>query len=252
MIFTDKTTAWFEDFTESYKENGTLPSLLMQKKEHSYRVTEICAELILHMEWDEPEDTALAHTIGLLHDIGRFAQYKEFGTFNDGQSVDHGDLSAQILEESFDWSEISEKSKRVILAAIRFHNKIELPADLSLYQYKWAALIRDADKVDIFRSIQKRIENGTIYDMLPRHKLASGLSPALAEEVARTGKGSYANAKSLEDYRLIQLTWTNDLNYPYALQILKEEGLFNRIRDDLKNQGIDNLLDAYMQKIAAI
>lgn len=247
MFFTDKAIAWFEKFTQVFESDGKLPPLLAQKKEHSYRTADNCVWLAAQMEWDEPGDDATAKAIGLLHDIGRFAQYQEYGTFADARSVDHGDLAAQILEESFDWSGISEKTKNAVIAAIRFHNKKELPATLSLYQYKWAALIRDADKIDIFRAIQKRIDNGTIYDMLPRHKMASGLSPALVDEIEQKGNGSYANAKSLEDYRLIQLTWIADLNYPYSIQLLKEEKLFERIFDDLKDRGIDPLLARLLQ-----
>lgn len=33
----------------------------------------------------------------MLHDIGRFEQIRCFGTFNDGMSVDHAELGADIL-----------------------------------------------------------------------------------------------------------------------------------------------------------
>ena len=43
------------------------------------------------------EDKDVAWLLGMLHDIGRFEQIRCFGTFNDGMSVDHAELGADIL-----------------------------------------------------------------------------------------------------------------------------------------------------------
>ena len=85
--------------------------------------------------------------------------------------------------------------------------------------------------------------------MLPRHKRVQGLSPALVDEIRTTGRGSYANARSLQDYRLIQLTWALDLNFPVSVVTLKEEGIFRRIADDLREYKIDDVIDSLMKKI---
>jgi hypothetical protein len=44
--------------------------------------------------------------------------------------------------------------------------------------------------------VQERLDNGTIYEMLPRHRMSEGLSPELAKR-KKTGTGSYSNARSL-------------------------------------------------------
>jgi len=123
---------------------------------------------------------------------------------------------------------------------------------MPLGTYRWVSLIRDADKIDIFRMVQHRIKNGTIYEMLPEQKTQEGLSPKLVDEIRKTGKGSYSNAKSLQDYRLIQLTWGCDLNFPVSVISLKEEQVFERICNDLKNYGIDDMLLKLMKKIDEI
>lgn len=40
-------------------------------------------------------------------------------------------------------------------------------------------LVRYADKIDIFRMVQSRVENGTVFEILPRHRSVNGLSPRL-------------------------------------------------------------------------
>jgi hypothetical protein len=93
------------------------------------------------------------------------------------------------------------------------------------------------------------MDNGTIYEMLPRHRMSEGLSPGLVEEIRETGTGSYSNARSLQDYRLIQLTWGCDLNFPISVATLKEEGIIERIREDLSPYGINNLVDKLVNRI---
>ena len=248
MLTTDKISQWFEEYTESFKKNGELEPMLRLKKKHSMRVAQISAAIAESMEWNESGDSLKAYAVGLLHDTGRFPQYRDYGTFLDSASIDHGDLSAEILEKYFPWEDESE-TKFLVISAVKYHNKKDIPTNISLSAYKWAALIRDADKIDIFRMVQSRIDNGTIFDMLPRHRHVEGLSPALVEEIDKSGRGSYCNAKSLQDYRLIQLTWGCDLNFPVSAVTLKEEGIFERICSDLKIYNIDYLIEKLMKKI---
>ena len=251
MLTTENISEWFQNYTDKFKTDGELPPMLPLKKKHSIRVCQISSAIAQSMEWNEPEDEVTAQSVGLLHDVGRFPQYRDYQTFQDSASIDHGDLSAQILADEFTW-DASDNFKNTVLTAVKYHNKKDLPTNMTLHTYKWAALIRDADKIDIFRMVQTRIDKGTIYDMLPRHKHVEGLSQKLVEEITNTGKGSYANARSLQDYRLIQLTWGCDLNYPVSAITLKSEGIFERICADLKPYGIEELTDKLMGKIEAM
>ncbi len=252
MLTIEKVYEWFDSYTKEFITGGEMPPMLLMKKKHSRRVAAISAAIAESMRWDEEHDELTAHSVGLLHDIGRFPQYRDYETFQDSVSIDHGDKSADMLEKDFDWEDMSEIFKRTVITAVKYHNKRELPTNLPLTVYKWAALIRDADKIDIFRMVQNRIDNGTIFDMLPRHKVVEGLNPALVKEISETGKGSYTNARSLQDYRLIQLTWGCDLNYSVSSVTLRSEGIFERICSDLKQYDIEPLLIKLMSKIDAI
>ena len=249
VFSTDRTNKWFEDFTDKYKIDGTFHPMLDLKFKHSRRVSAICSEMAYSMEWDEEGDSWLAASVGLLHDVGRFPQYTDYSTFFDSISVDHGDLGAEIMINEFDWRGIPDNIKEYIISAVKFHNKKIVPSSLKLGAYKWSCLVRDADKIDIYRMVEERLDNGTIFEMLPRHQMTEGLTTELVEEIRMTGSGSYAKARSLQDYRLIQLTWGCDLNFPVSVATLKEEKIVERIREDLNSYGINDLVDKIVNQI---
>lgn len=249
MYSIERTENWFKDYVDSFRVDGALLKMQELKRCHSRRVQQLASAIAESLEWTEENDAWLAHAVGLLHDTARFSQWRDFGTFFDGASFDHGERGAEILSSEFDWSGIAEGDKEKILSAVRWHNRLEIPGGLPLASYRFCALVRDADKIDVYRMVQRRLDNGTIYEMLPRHEMASGLTPALVEEVRATWRGSYKYARSLEDYRLIQLTWGLDLNYPVSVVTLKEDGIFDRIVSDLRPCGVDDLVDSIMKRI---
>lgn len=249
MFSTDKTDKWFKKFTDNFRIDRILHPMLDLKLKHSKRVSLICSETADSIGWDEDGESWLAHSVGLLHDVGRFPQYKKYNTFFDGKSIDHGDLGAEIIAKKFDWEGIPDNFKENIISAVKFHNKKEIPTGMKRDVYKWACLVRDADKIDIYRMIEERIDKGTIFEILPRHQKVEGLSSDLVEEIRKTGLGSYFKARSLQDYRLIQLTWGCDLNFPLSVSTLKKEKIFERIREELRPYGINDLVDKIVNQI---
>ena len=249
MLSTDKTSDWFEKYTDEFKISGKLPTMCRLKKAHSRRVCANACDIRESLGWDDTYDKWLAFSIGLLHDVGRFPQSRDYGTFLDAASLDHGDLAVDILEKDFIWADAPEDIKNILLTAIEYHNKKDLPCGMRPDVLRWARLIRDADKMDIFRMVQLRLENGTINEMLPRHPITDELTSELVSEIRTTGKGSYPYAQSLKDYRLIQLTWGYDLNYGFSVRTLKREGIFEKIARDLSGDGIDDLIQTILSKI---
>ena len=144
----------FLRYAEQY---DTQNILIRHKVEHTFRVAELCGRYATALDMDGG-DTDLAWFIGLLHDIGRFEQARRFGTFVDSQSVDHAELSGDILFRDdlirrfateglpADWPAITE-------TAIRAHNKLSLPETLDERTRRFSEVLRDADKTDIFRVI---------------------------------------------------------------------------------------------------
>ena len=63
------------------------------KVDHTYRVSDIASRIGMSVG----ADGDFSWFLGLLHDIGRFEQLTQYGTFKDADSVDHAELGADIL-----------------------------------------------------------------------------------------------------------------------------------------------------------
>ena len=127
------------------------------KISHTMRVADYCDVIAKSMKMDR-EDIDTAWFLGLLHDIGRFEQVKRYGTFYDRDSVDHAELGADILFKEkliacFPTERLEKGWQRLAETAVRQHNKLVLSSDLDERTVLFCNILRDADKVDIFRVI---------------------------------------------------------------------------------------------------
>lgn len=151
MVF-EKVKEAFENYIDQYDRNDKNIRL---KYHHSYQVAELMAELAFRLGLDK-EKIELAKIIGLLHDIGRFEQIKRYGEISDRKtSMDHADFGCHYLFDDYHIRDfgISEETKeaRIIEKAILNHNKFEIEEGLNEEELLFAKMIRDMDKVDIFR-----------------------------------------------------------------------------------------------------
>ena len=156
----------FENYLNKY--DCTNPQIKF-KIDHTYRVADIAYDIGCYVGKFNRGDEDLCWLIGLLHDIGRFEQLKRYGTFSDAMSFDHADFGVEIIfkNELIDTflknpdtglcEPVTDRSvdeeKEIIRLAIGQHNKYKLMEDLSTEKSLFCKVIRDADKIDIFRVI---------------------------------------------------------------------------------------------------
>ena len=145
----------FDTYVSNYDRDNLM---IFQKAAHSYRVAEIAERIARSLGQEELVD--FAWLLGLLHDIGRFEQAKRYNTFADSQSVDHAELGADILFKEglidcFPTETLPEGWQNIAETAIRQHNKLALPGGLDKDTETLSNILRDADKVDIFRVLNE-------------------------------------------------------------------------------------------------
>ena len=146
----EKMQQWFHTYTASYKrEDQEFNRAIQIKIDHSIRTAGLAADIALH-EGFSPDDVETARVTGLFHDIGRFEQYRQFRTFADHQSLNHGELGAQILLQNNCLSGLEPKRQNQIYKSVRYHNRCALPEDETPDVLAFSRLVRDADKIDIF------------------------------------------------------------------------------------------------------
>lgn len=152
----------FASYLEGYDRKDDKIHL---KEVHTFCVLE-AADEICREEGFGREDHQLALLIALLHDIGRFEQLKQFGSFSDLQ-FNHADFGVKVLfEEGMIRRFVRDpKDDLVIRKAIQYHSLYSLEAveGLTARERLHCQIIRDADKLDNFRvKDTERVE--TLFD----------------------------------------------------------------------------------------
>ncbi len=145
-----------EHFELFVKENFDLNNKkISHKLEHTYYVVDnakcICKSIGL-----DKENTELAMTIALLHDIGRFFQATQMKTFReDVTKYDHANVGMEFLFNSGKIRNFIETNEfdDIIKKAIDTHSEYSIKnLELSQRERLHCNIIRDADKVDSFRT----------------------------------------------------------------------------------------------------
>ena len=206
-----------------YTDNMESNSAIQLKADHTKRVrrqiVSLCEKLSL-----SGRDMILAETTALFHDIGRFQQYKDYKTFNDRISVNHARLGVKLLAVNNLLKGYTNDEKRLISKAVAYHNAAVLPEDENAKILLFMRLIRDADKLDIWKiytdyyNSRSSGRNKTIELGLPDDPVCSReIIRALCEKrFARV-----QDIKTLNDYKLLQLSWVFDLNFVPSFQAVQ-------------------------------
>lgn len=226
-----------------YVENYDLEDEnLKRKKFHSLRVMEISNKIANSLKLSQ-EEIELATLIGLLHDIARFEQYKRYNTFNDLQSIDHGDLGAHILDNDLRKYIETDEYDNIIKRATKNHNKYKIEEGLNSKEEIFTKIIRDADKIDIFFEAytqfwsgkEKEIEESKISDeVLNEFKSCT----TIKRRKNSNYKDSINNVISI-------IAFIFDIYFEISFQILKEEDYINKIlsKYDFKDEKTKNAVE---------
>jgi hypothetical protein len=193
----------------------------------------------------------LAETIALFHDIGRFPQYAEYKTFRDSSSVNHATLGTEVLSREGVLGTLPEHEQRIILQAIKFHNAYAIPDIADNDTLLFLKLIRDADKLDIWRVFVE-------YLALPEEDRASaaglGLpdipeySDSLLSCVMSRRVAFLSSLKTLNDFILMQLSWVYDLNFKTSFTLLRERNYLNKLISTLPPSEAIGTLSLFLEE----
>jgi hypothetical protein len=237
-----------------YSTSGEDQRNINLKEEHTRHVCENMVEIGRGLSLSQNQ-IMLAEVIGLFHDIGRFPQYAKYRTFRDSISVNHGLLGAETLAEKKMLQTLPDDEQEIIMQSVKFHNAFAVPKKEKDEIIFFIRLIRDADKLDIWRVFLEYYET-------PDESRASAVGlglpdvPEYTEEVLenifKEEIVSLSKIKTLNDFKLLQLSWVFDLNYQPTFRLLLERDYVNRILAHLPStEGIQKaslVLKKFVQK----
>ena len=215
----------FLNYTNSYKQYGEKIEL---KINHTFRVKEICSEIAKSQKLPEKE-IEVAELCGLLHDIGRFEQWKKYKTYSDRESIDHGNLGYKILKDNNYIMKYLKDNEYItaLLKAVKYHNKFRVPKNMTKQEKKFSNIIRDADKIDILYLYQK--------DIFSIDDENSKLSETVYQSLLNKQLVNKKDIKTKADRTAIRLGFIFDMNAKYSFQYIKENKLIeNTLEKQIK------------------
>ncbi|MBI4825587.1 MAG: HD domain-containing protein [Nitrospirae bacterium] len=235
---------WFSDYTSSFHSSAEEDNQNYNLKiEHTRNV----CENIVHIAQAESlsaDKTIIAEAIALFHDIGRFPQYAKFKTFNDRISINHGMLGADVLVEEGVLKNLSERDAGMVITGVKFHNAFSIPK-LQDEMILYLRLIRDADKLDILRVFIEYYEDaGGERSAVPAHGLPDNdeYSKEILSSICKGKIASFNDAKTLNDFKLMHLSWVFDLNFYSSLKLFSEREYIKKVAKHLPKT--DEILEA--------
>jgi hypothetical protein len=248
----NRLTGRFRDYVDRYRMDGALHPMHQLKLEHTIRVAADARAISAGLNWPE-EEVCLAEAVGLFHDVARFPQFKQYRSFSDTDTVDHGDLGVQTLEKEKLLDGVAAEPRALILHSVQYHNKKDLPSSLTAHEEKHLRLIRDADRLDIFFVCWDSIKTGHIHDhpeIIMNIDFNGPPTPAVLEQFERGEKIDYRCMKSMADRFILQLSWIHDLSYASTKRLVRERGILDKFIDVMPVK-TDRLLGCF-DKTAAL
>ena len=248
----------FQEYTDRY--DSTNPKIKL-KIDHTYRVANLCEQIAQSLELSAAE-VDLAWLSGMMHDVGRFEQLRRYNTFSDALSIDHARFAVELLyDEGLIADYVPEISTTELVAdartwrsmgganesptaqsedmplsdilqtlriAIGEHSAYRIQKGLDERTRMFCQILRDADKVDIFRVIcDTPMEE--VYGFQTKDILRSAITP----EVMQAFYEHHAVLRKLKkcpaEYIVAHGSLTIELVYPESLRIAKEQGYLKQM-----------------------
>jgi len=216
--------SWFADYTQSfYTANTDEQKNILLKEQHTFNVCRNITEISKSLNLIE-EEINLAESVALFHDIGRFPQLKKYKTFRDSISVNHGLLGADVLLESNILSMLPKRESEIIIRSVKYHNALKIPNlkdEKSLFFLK---LIRDADKLDIWRIFleyfndKKDMGSAAGLDLPDTQEYTGGL----LDNIYKKEIISLSKIANLNDFKILQISWVFDLNFRISFELFQK------------------------------
>jgi len=227
---------WFLNYVDTFQgPDEQYQANIRLKRDHTLRVREEIINLSEEIGLKVGE-RRLAEVIALLHDIGRFEQYARYRTFVDRKSVNHAELGVRVIAENGALKGWGEDLKELVIRTILYHNRASLPEDETEVCLLFSRLVRDADKLDIWRVTTQYYSEG---NEKRNSNLELGLpeGPEVTEEVyGSLIRGELVNIRylrTLTDFKLFQVGWIYDLNFEPTIREVLRRRYLDKIRQTL-------------------
>lgn len=228
---------WMSRYMKSfYSDDEEVQRGIVLKEKHTGYVTANCVELAKFLKLST-HDTELAEIIGLFHDVGRFRQFSIYKTFNDADSEDHAELALKVIDELEFFNELAAQDYEVLKFAIQNHNKKTVAPTDDERKMLFAKIIRDADKLDIYRVLEPFLAQEDA-DKMPQFiksagRLVADISPDFVENFVTGNQADFRKIRTNGDRKIVRLMWLYDINFSWTMKKIVERDYIEKIVSNL-------------------
>ena len=246
MMFTIDKLKVRDAFSNYTKQFETSDGKVKLKIDHTYRVAALCERIARSLGLCDA-DVELAWLSGMLHDIGRFEQLRQYGTFLDAKSIDHAHFGVELLWEERHLGEYIDEVEQGIAAgnspyeleksyeeltilrlAIWNHAAYSIDEGIEERTAQFCYILRDADKLDIFKVFHDtRMEE--IYHFTEEAAKVSGVSEAVVDAFMGRQTVLRSLKKLPADYIIGNAAMAFDLIYKESYHIAREQGYLAQV-----------------------
>ena len=214
----------FKEYTEPFRKYG---DMMIFKINHAYRVSSLCGRLAQKTGLTK-EEVKLLEEGGLLHDIGRFEQWKEYGDHQDAKTIDHGDYGVELLKKDNFIDKFTKNNHETIYTIVKYHNKYSVPSTLPDNIKTYLDIVRDADKIDVLYAM--------VIDELVCDDNNKEITDVVMEQARNKVLIRNKDAKTPYDWIAVNLAFIFDLKIKESFNVVKENDYHNKIIDKYMNK----------------
>ena len=251
----------FRLYAEEFRDVPDAAPLRL-KVEHTFRVLDHACCIVSHLSHEPSvprsivQDAELARAsllAAIYHDCGRFPQFRQYRTFLDARSVNHAVLSFRVMRDQGFLQEETRRVRGLAQCAVLLHNRHILPPFLEAHARFVTDVVRDADKLDIFRIMvsyltQALPEKDAV--LLHVKDDPSCWSKKVEEDVLHGRVARYEDLRFVNDFRLLLGTWMNELRFDATRRTLAESGLMETVLAPLsKLSGLKPAVDSLYRQL---
>jgi len=221
------------------------------KIDHTYRVAGLCDRIARSLDLSSGY-VDLAWLLGMLHDVGRFEQLRQYGTFSDADSIDHAHFATEILfaqgrladyvelpQEIRDRlrdisadsvKELSEAWKVIfiIYTAIWNHSAYRVEKGLDSRTKMFCDILRDADKVDILK-VNQDVPIEVIYNVTTSELRQAEVTDRVMQEFFEKHAILRSSKRTCVDNIVGHAALVFELVYPESRRAVEEQGYLQKL-----------------------
>ena len=137
-----------------------------------------------------------------------------------------------------------------------YHNKPRIP-ELDEKSTFFLKLLRDADKIDIWRVMSEYYEGKLKNEEMGLGYLKTGkISDKVYKDVINGNLVRFTDVRTIDDFKLFHISWIYDLNFKKSYKILEEkqyiDKIFNTLPDNKKIKILRKKIKEYLKHSAKI